>query len=303
MSAIFKEWHWEITTRCNASCRHCLADCGPDSFTEPDGSSAVRVVRIMSNLGCQKIMITGGEPLLYSGLTAVLQECRKFGIKAQIITNGTIIYRDLAKRLAGFVEAVGVSLDGSRPEINDPLRGQHTFHKACEAIRFFAAFVPVTVYFTASQSNLHDIESVIGLSRSLGAKRVHISEVKIAGRALSNQGLLRLSADQKQWLADFASHVTGVDKPEGNCNADLSVLYVSAGGMVFPCTELAFFTSPVNFGNILGRGFRNKIRDEKKKFIGNGRIACCYCLYAGNNLVFCLDNDKPCHLLEKGCAR
>lgn len=305
MSGDHREWHWEITTRCNLNCLHCLNNCGKPGRNELTLNGIKKAIKTMAGLGCKNLMITGGEPLALKNLLIILNDCREEGINIQLLTNGFTVDHSLVQQLVKVVEAVGVSLDGSKPEINDFIRGRHSFERACQAIKIFVDYLPVSVYFTVSKINVNDMECVIKLAWSLGTNRVHISEITMAGRALNYQKLLQITEQQKSYLQQFAKDTTGgnLSKPEDRCSADLSVLYLTSNGMVYPCTEVALRRPLSAIGHINNPEFREKLQESRGNFVNNPRLRCCYQIYTGNNLVFCLNKVIPCPLTKKARCR
>lgn len=297
----FHEWHWEITKKCNLECKHCVTDCGPRHIEEMSVDDMRRALKTMLNLGCRRLMITGGEPfILHKKLMDILEECHNNGVKVQILTNGYFIGDALAKKLAKIVESMSVSLDGSRSEVNDPIRGQGSFEKAHKAIRLLKQYIPVSVYLTVSKANLNDVKNTIGLARSLGAVNIHVSEIKMSGRALINRELFELADIQKLHLQKLARDLTAnLSEPLENCNADLSVVYLSSKGMVFPCAELSLDNQRSLIGNINSAELEQKILESKKNFAGGLELNCCYQVYLSENLSFYLDKKTACPLVRK----
>ena len=71
-----------LTDRCNLRCRYCMPETGVDNLTHYSILSLeemARLVRIASELGIQKIRLTGGEPLVRqpTGLTSDRRVCHR----------------------------------------------------------------------------------------------------------------------------------------------------------------------------------------------------------------------------------
>ena len=148
-----KEWHWEITKKCNLKCKHCLSDCGKPSLRELRTGEAVKAVRFIKTLGCQRLMLTGGEPTCYQGFRAILEECKNQSISVNFITNGTLLTPEIIEEISDQIEEAAVSIDGSRQETNDYVRGAGTFKIATNIVRLLAKKIPVSVFVTASKCN------------------------------------------------------------------------------------------------------------------------------------------------------
>lgn len=299
MAIKIREWHWEITRKCNLRCKHCISDCGISFLKELEAYEAVNAVKFMKYLGCQRIMITGGEPLCYGGFWAVLKECKRQQIAVHFLTNGILITPNLVQRLIGCVERVGVSLDGFTEKMNDCIRGKKSFKRIIQAIKLLVGYFPVSVFFTASSFNLGELEGAINLSRSLGAEYIHVSEITIAGRAMNNCEMFELSKGQKSYLRRMAADMTDMHKPIERCNVDLSTLYLASNGLVYPCVEISLRLPCFNLGNIKNPEFKKNILTARHWFAGSNNARCCYQIFAGNDLVFCLNGRERCFLLER----
>ncbi len=110
-----------VTDRCNLCCRYC----------RPVGRSAGRPVgevlsdedilflaRTAVGTGIEKIRLTGGEPLLRTGIVHLISRLREIpSLRKLVLTTNGLLLKDLAKdlRQAG-VESLNISLDSLVPE-------------------------------------------------------------------------------------------------------------------------------------------------------------------------------------------
>src|SRR5262249_9705403 len=90
----------------------------------------------------QKVVVTGGEPLLRPDLFELLGGLRAADPAHHLVrclnTNGHLVTPDLAQRLVGLADEVRVSLD-ALPQRNDALRGAGNFAAAVRALQCYAA--------------------------------------------------------------------------------------------------------------------------------------------------------------------
>jgi len=63
-----------VTDRCNYKCVYCRTGNEGAQYTELPIAAYLRMVRIMVSLGIEKVRLTGGEPLLRSGLVEMVAE-------------------------------------------------------------------------------------------------------------------------------------------------------------------------------------------------------------------------------------
>ncbi|MBW2056183.1 MAG: radical SAM protein [Deltaproteobacteria bacterium] len=78
-----------LTFRCNAMCRHCCFEAGPERTDRMPIEDARRFVREVSRAGGRGVVFTGGEPFVeYETLRAVVAEAGRLGLRVRIVTNG-----------------------------------------------------------------------------------------------------------------------------------------------------------------------------------------------------------------------
>ncbi len=102
----------EVGTACNFLCRYCyVGDChakAPGDQHELTQSELREVVAQAQALGARKIILLGGEPLLYDDTPALCEWIRSRGMSVELFTNGTNLTASLAARL--FSQGVHVVL-------------------------------------------------------------------------------------------------------------------------------------------------------------------------------------------------
>ncbi|HID09552.1 TPA: radical SAM protein, partial [Candidatus Micrarchaeota archaeon] len=128
---------WNVTRRCNLRCAHCYLDAGAGHGGELGTEEALDVVDQISEVGSPLLIVSGGEPFVRSDIMEILEYACSKGLRVAISTNGTLISRGVARRLAELgVVYVGVSLDSPRPDWHDSFRGvEGSFRAALEGIK------------------------------------------------------------------------------------------------------------------------------------------------------------------------
>lgn len=116
---------WEITSKCNINCIHCGSDCnciekGKELTTE----ECVSILEDLSDLGCKRIIYSGGEPLLRKDLGYLISIGGNLGIKSTIISNAYLVKENIDWISALNLPVIGLSIDGAKPEIHDYIRGK-----------------------------------------------------------------------------------------------------------------------------------------------------------------------------------
>lgn len=90
----------ELTTSCNLRCKYCYMR-GAKNFLVTS-RQWIKVLERLRQLGVVQLDITGGEPLLYEGLSEIVKAADGMGFDTKIYTNGVLIDRffvDLIKSL------------------------------------------------------------------------------------------------------------------------------------------------------------------------------------------------------------
>ena len=105
-----------VTDKCNLRCFYCMPK-GFKSFEEPDNwltfDEIGRVIAVFSELGVQRIRLTGGEPLVRHNLAQLTHRLSAIeGIKdLSLSTNATLLGKQAAALYKGGIRRINVSLD------------------------------------------------------------------------------------------------------------------------------------------------------------------------------------------------
>lgn len=99
----------EITSICNLRCIHCYNDSGKEK-NEISVEAFQNILEAYNNTEFS-LAISGGEPLLHPKFWELVKLAKEKGISdILIITNGTQITEDIAKKLAEYDISVQISL-------------------------------------------------------------------------------------------------------------------------------------------------------------------------------------------------
>ncbi len=111
-----------ITDRCNLRCFYCMGSDGVEQISHSDilrYEEILKVVEAAAELGISKIRITGGEPLVRRGITALIGKIAAVpGINdLAMTTNGVLLARFAAGLKQAGLNRVNISLDTLKPEL------------------------------------------------------------------------------------------------------------------------------------------------------------------------------------------
>src|SRR5918994_7398255 len=134
-----QEFWIQVNDFCNLACAHCLVSSGPERDQGLPGPAIRSAIDQAIALGVERFYLTGGEPLTRPDAIELIEHIvRSHERELVILTNGTVLKGDRLRALAALPAErlrVQISLDGSSPEVNDPIRGAGTFARIHAGIK------------------------------------------------------------------------------------------------------------------------------------------------------------------------
>jgi AdoMet-dependent heme synthase len=265
----FIQWH--LTERCNLRCSHCYQsgqrtdELSFDEIREVAAEVSDMLAAWSEIYGIAfspSFNITGGEPFLREDLFDILDHLGGRRFDVYLLTNGTLIDRQKAARLAmSCVKGVQVSIEGPE-EIHDGIRGKGSFAAALRGVSFLLdAGITVTLNATLSEINADHFPEMVSLALSVGAQRIGFSRLVPSGRGA---GLIEKMLDRERVrklyekifalkpehleivtgdpvASQMSAASGGLDQgavPAGGCAAGLSGLTFLPDGTITPCRRL-----------------------------------------------------------------
>ena len=290
-----------LTYRCNERCRFCYAGCGEsgrdaDAGAELSTDEWKRVIRMLKDEAkIPFFSFTGGEPLLRPDLEELAAYARSLGLRANLITNGSLATGARAASLkAAGIDTAQVSLESPDPALHDALCGTDGAWKrtvsGIGALR--GAGISVQTNSTLTRLNR---ESLLGLSSflaSIGVERFSMNLFIPAGRGLGADDLL-LPYEEVGPVVDAVrreAHRAGrtffwysptpycvynpVARGLGNksCAAVDGLVHVNPRGEVLPCSSW-----PESLGSVLELRFADIWFSERASYFKRKRFAPAAC--------------------------
>lgn len=189
---------FHILTKCNLSCGHCYIN------PEQHGAGTLDIETITNWLSIFKekaaktnLIFLGGEPTLHPDLATAVKNARTMGFKSITIdTNGYLFHNILDKISSTDIDFLSFSLDGATKATNDAIRGKGCFEKVMEGIaRATAGHFSCSMIYTVSEKNIHELEKMPDLIRSLGIERFFIQVIGLRGESSRNNEMLQVTKD------------------------------------------------------------------------------------------------------------
>jgi len=182
---------WEVTQSCDLACKHCRAAAQP--IAHPDQLSTAEGKKLIDQIAEMHVPIfvfTGGDPLKRPDLYELIRYASEKDVKVAVTPSATpLLTRESIFKMkeAGLVR-LGISLDGSCPEIHDVFRGlPGAFARTIQAVEWAnEAGIPIQVHTTISRHNAHDLDNLCNLFEKLAIVMWNVFFLVPVGRGQLN---------------------------------------------------------------------------------------------------------------------
>jgi MoaA/NifB/PqqE/SkfB family radical SAM enzyme len=190
-----------VHTACNCRCVMCdiwkanadKREMSPDDLDRH--AAAIRALRV------QRVMLTGGEPLLHRNLWALCRRLRELRIRVTLVTTGLLIETHAAD-IAAAVDTVVISLDGDRDAHDTIRRVKGGFDRIARGVMALHAEHPAPRMIARSvvqHGNFATLHQTIA-----AAHRIGFDEISFLAADLSSAAFNRPAP----WTADRIAEVT-----------------------------------------------------------------------------------------------
>jgi len=122
----------EFSLHCNFHCQYCYI---PEKFNFENELSYEELCEAIiqaKNLGVKKIIVLGGEPMLYPQALKMLKFIRAENLDVEMFTNGFGITPDAAKQLFDLGILVVLKMNSRKEEVQDALAGKKGAYKVIQ---------------------------------------------------------------------------------------------------------------------------------------------------------------------------
>ena len=172
------------TLRCNLACLHCYSSSGPSHRATLALPLILAAINCAAAEGYTAISVSGGEPLMWTGLPAALRHARSLGLVTALTTNLMPLTPRRLADIAPVLDLMAISLDG-KPDSHDRMRGRRG------AFATMAARLPLLresgiafgFIFTLTEDNLNELAWVADFALEQGARLLQVHPLEESGRA------------------------------------------------------------------------------------------------------------------------
>ena len=296
---------------CNIQCVYC--NYPKVKMTQMTTDQWLEIIRRLGNLGTLRIKFQGGEPTLRPDFRELCAAVQQAGIIAAVTTNGMIIPR--RPELLDYLDEIIVSLDSTKPEVNDRLRAEGSYSGAVQTINIaLERKLRTIVSMVLTRKNVQDLEAMLEFCEARGVlmnaqpvlyDRVYYGN-EAEGMALTQEQIRLVQRRLVEWkrqgrglVFSAWAYQKAVDWPdyevlstrsegESSCMAGKDFVRIEANGDVLPCVQYDADLLPKN---ILRDGLEEALRNVRIHNCGD----CWVAYYSERKAVFGL---QPAALRE-----
>lgn len=233
------EYIVETTAKCNLYCPMCPRESHPQPKADMEDGVFERLVTGAGSTAEHMMLIGLGEPLLDPRIHQRIEFCHAHSISTLLSTNGTLLdERHAARVLAGPLEQITLSFDGSRKETFEFYRKGANFEKVRENFVRFARMkhergskLQVVVQMVRMEGNAGEVDDFLRFWRAVpGVDEVRVKE------------------DETNLMRPDAGHAAGDWKHP--CHyLWRGPMYVKQNGDVYPCCQ-SYMLDGAPLGNL-----------------------------------------------------
>jgi MoaA/NifB/PqqE/SkfB family radical SAM enzyme len=268
---------------CNFHCSHCLIAMSRDSIRPSITPAGVKNLCDQADaLGLAHFCLTGGEPLAFPDLGAILTAIGTDRFHVQVDSNGFLLTDLRAEWLAERgVDKIQLSLDGLDASTHDAFRNKPGSHAA--VMRAIAATMragmglQIGTVATHERVNSKEFEAFLDFMDAVPAS-VYVMAPKLCGEWEGRLDLLWTDTDAARVSElgtrhKMTTHLSSGWGLEGGCLAVRRIVNINPWGDVMPCPGM-----PFSLGNFLDTPLADILKKGMRDF---GKL-CPVCLTGQN---------------------
>lgn len=275
----------ELTRKCFLKCKHCSAQASSWLNKEIKPEYIDRI--LLDSEAIEKIILTGGEPLICSHFFKTLKKLNNAGFKPVIYTSGFFkknysktIIQSLYKKVSQLI----VSIHGPKPVHDQITQKNGSFNLTIQFMKYAREYrIPIDIHIVALPENIETIPFMIHWLRKRGFFNFSILRYVPQGRGFDNN----IEPLHKDALSSFYHTLSKdgvrfgapfnfVRREKIFCKAGYRTVSVDAWGNVIPCDSFKDIFPYNNESNLDSSNLMNIIKNSNFfKFVRENRRMLC----------------------------
>jgi MoaA/NifB/PqqE/SkfB family radical SAM enzyme len=254
-----KEVCWNITARCNQSCKYC------HRFNDPKDLSFDENKKVLDNLiesHISNITWTGGEALLVDNLDVLLKISHENGIKNKLITNGRALTKEVIDKIYKYLDNLTLSIDSINNKTNELIgRGKNHYKEIKDILDYLKKKkydFKLCINIVVCKFNLNDIEDLIKFLNNYNIYSLRLFKfMPLREKAIVNKDMFEISDSEYEKVVNYVIDNSSAKRIDTRITSDMQNKYILilANGDIILTND--------NGDNIMGNALIDKIESYK----------------------------------------
>lgn len=177
----------EPTTRCNLACRTCIRSTWQETLGDMDMELFGSLTRQLAGIDSLRSVMFGGfgEPTFHPGILSMIEGVKKLGLRAEMITNGTLLDMPMIKGLLDSrLDTLWISFDGVGKDRFEDIRPGADFESIVSKLQLLhessmrgAHRIEIGIAFVATKLNIDTLPKINELAALIHARKISVSNV------------------------------------------------------------------------------------------------------------------------------
>lgn len=246
----FSTIDFHTTCECSQECPYCW---GPQNIENPvSTSTAKKIIKKIKEIGAQRIVFTGGDPLQRKDAGRLIKYARETGLETALSTTGDKLSSVFLRLYAAYIDLISLPIDGSIEEISSKTKEAGHLSDILKALEMLKKYphIDVKLATPVTKNNIKDIPNILSLAEDYKSQtkarifynifqtfprsysKVNWDELVVSNRQFG--ALKRKLSGRKKIKVNFLGHTT-LDKlylmvfPNGNLIIPSGDKFVSYG--------------------------------------------------------------------------
>ncbi|MBT1248604.1 MULTISPECIES: radical SAM protein [unclassified Thermosipho (in: thermotogales)] len=273
---------FELTTACNYACKHCYCNAGKKSKVELSIEQVKHVLDELKSAHVETVDLIGGEPLVRPDIYEIIEYAVGIGLDVMLNTNASLASKEVVKKIKKIYPQlkVGISFDGSLPDIHEFIRGKGTFDKTYKGfMNFVEAGFDVTILHVINKKNYLYFEDMINFAKRHGVS-LYVDRFVPVGRGQLYKKILTPNKKEIEYVRHLIEkHKNSINFyveeniSGGVCSAGRTHASVLVDGTVVPCGHFRY-DKEYYMGNLNEKSFEEIWKSYDPDILLNDCKAC-----------------------------
>lgn len=289
----------EITSKCNLNCAYCHNAKflnSKDDMTNEEIRKVISEIKKKNNIN--KILLTGGEPLLNNGIVDLVKYITSLGIKADMVTNGILLSDEMIQKLnkAG-LKRVRLSIDdiSMKNKNRSNSNSQFILNKIKKILSL--SNIEVCIHTVVTSDNVEKLFDLYKTVLNSGAKRWRVFDIGFQGAMTKNMLDFDIVEYYNKLILSSKKIIEDYIKNDYKDNLDIEINNVFKTSFLnMSLKDYKMFDLKNEYNKIMNLSPCNYVTNHQITIRSNGDVTLCQ--YFRNPIMTC-ENGK---LLESSAT-